>query len=83
MEREESLDPDRLKKPAGRKPLFSTDDLLELIADEPLATNDWQKDAESELGMGRRTFFRRLKEIETGQLAFTDADGRWRPKGEK
>jgi hypothetical protein len=65
MQREESLDPARLKKPAGRKPLFTTDDLLELIADEPLGTNDWQKDAESELQMGRRTFFRRLKEIET------------------
>ena len=81
MQREESLDPNQLRKPAGRKPKFHTDDLLELIADEPLASNDWQEDAESELKMGRRTFYRHLKKIQTAQLAFTGADGKWQPKG--
>jgi hypothetical protein len=77
MEREQSLDPERLKKPAGRKREYNNDQLLDLIDLEPLTSNEWQQKAKTKLKMSESTFFRRLKEIEADGTASIDDQGRW------
>ncbi|MEO5719854.1 MAG: AAA family ATPase [Chthoniobacterales bacterium] len=79
MRIEGSLDPERLRKPAGRKQEYRTDDVLGLLV-EPMTTTDWQTLAESELHLSKSTFHRRLKEIKNQGLARQRDDQKWEAK---
>ncbi|MBV9008829.1 MAG: AAA family ATPase [Verrucomicrobia bacterium] len=79
MRLDDSLDPERLKKAAGRRQEYAADDLLDLL-DEPMTSVEWQNAAESELGLSERTFFRRLREVKKRGGAVQRAEGKWERK---
>jgi hypothetical protein len=76
---ENELDPERLKKPAGRKQKYATDDVLELL-DAPMSVTDWQKRAEGKLGLSESTFYRRLVDIKKQGVTTQRADEKWERK---
>lgn len=73
-----SLDPTELRKPGGRKPETSPDDVLDLLT-KPMTATKWRELAEEKLDISRRTFERRLKTIRTKETAIFD-DGKWHKK---
>jgi len=79
MRRDNQLDPARLKQAGGRKPLYSTDDLLAILPATGLSNSDWLARAASE-GMSKATFFRLRKELETGRKILQSAmSAKWQP----
>ncbi len=79
MRIEELLDPERLKKPVGRKQEYKTDDVLDLL-DGSMTTTEWQTLAEKKLGMSESTFHRLRRSIEKMDLAVHRDDGKWERK---
>jgi hypothetical protein len=75
----ESLDPERLKKPAGRRQEYAADDLLDLL-DQPMTTVEWQTLAQTELGLSESTFFRRFRDIKKRGSAVQRSDSKWERK---
>jgi hypothetical protein len=64
MQRDESLDPAQLKKPAGRPPKFSTAQVLEHVSwTDGAYVSDICKHVMKVTGMSRRTFFDRWNEL--------------------
>lgn len=59
--RRRELDPEDLKKSAGRTPKYSIDDLLKVLGSQSLKTNDFEKLVRREIGMTASTFFELLK----------------------
>ncbi|MDQ3118577.1 MAG: AAA family ATPase, partial [Verrucomicrobiota bacterium] len=76
MRIDESLDPERLKKPAGRKQEYKTDDVLDLLT-APMTTTEWQTLAESELHLSKSTFLRRFREVKKQGLVVQRDDQKW------
>ena len=73
------LDPARLKQVGGRKPLYATSDLLELLPPEGLTNAEWLTKATEE-GMSRPTFFRLRKALENdGKTRQSTSGGKWQP----
>jgi len=78
LTRDESLDPDDLKKPGGRPSSYSDDEMLGLLDEKSLSTTEWFKAANSELGISRTNFFRMLKSIEsTGHVLKSKINQKW------
>jgi hypothetical protein len=77
MRRDESLDPSKLKKPPGRTPQHTGDDILKLLTGDGLTATKWEKAAERR-GIRRRTFYR-LKNALEGSGRITQAKGNWTP----
>lgn len=74
------LDPDRLKKPAGRPASSTPTDLLSLIRDNPMTTGEWRAAASaSQWAVGRSKFFEQLGIIRQRGLAIVGPEERWRP----
>jgi len=73
------LDPARLKQVGGRKPLYATSDLLELLPPEGLTNAEWLTKATEE-GMSRPTFFRLRKALENdGKTRQSTISAKWQP----
>lgn len=85
MQRQESLDPARLKKVAGREQDVRANDVLALL-DRPMTTKEWKAVSLEDCGISESTFHRRLKQIRKEGSAFRCPAGYWRqvapPSGE-
>ena len=64
LTRDETLDPEDLKKPGGRQVQFAPTELTDFLSNKSLSTSEWCKISMTELGMSRRTFFNSLKRLE-------------------
>lgn len=64
MQRDDSLDPNRLKQ-AGAPRKATPGQVLDLLSEKPLRTGEWQKRAKEELDLGRSTFFDMKSELLT------------------
>jgi putative DNA primase/helicase len=77
MRRDESLDPAKLKKPPGRTPQHTGDDILKLLTGDGLTATTWEKAAEKR-GISRRTFYRLKNTLEdSGRIM--QAKDKWTP----
>jgi AAA domain/DnaB-like helicase N terminal domain len=76
---DDSLDPGRLKKPAGgRKPTYSMDDLVGCLRGRELTTEEFKKAVIDKTGMSARTFHKLLREAEeSGLLHKCKIDSKW------
>lgn len=64
MERDETLDPARLKKTKGRAKAYAPSDLLKVLPGAGLTTMEWAKAAEAEFGIARRTFHNLKRQLQ-------------------
>jgi hypothetical protein len=64
MQRDDMLDPTRLKQAGGAPRKATYDQLVDLLSDKPLRAGEWQKRAEEELGLKRSTFFDMKSELQ-------------------
>lgn len=62
--RDETLDPEDLKKPGGRPSLSFDTSMLDLLDDQSLSTTEWYQKSRDELGVSRASFFRSTKKLE-------------------
>jgi hypothetical protein len=80
MRRDESLDPKRLKKPAGRKPEHDPADLLKALPDGGLSLKDWQSAADEQCGISGTTFHRLRRTLsQQGKVLKSNASKKWQP----
>ncbi len=78
MRRVDHLDPDKLKQPAtGRSSVYNRDELLGLIAKEPLSTTDWQEKAKAEVGISPARFYQILAELKREKAIHQPKRGLW------
>jgi hypothetical protein len=78
MRRDESLDPTRLKKPAGRKPEHDPADLLKTLPEGGLRLKDWQSAADEQYGIRGSTFHRlRGVLLKQGKVLKSEATNKW------
>jgi hypothetical protein len=79
MERDEQLDPAKLKQVAGRKPENVPEDLLKLLPDGGLTNPDFAQ-AAKEQGISERSYYRLKKELEKGgKIMLSKVNGKWTP----
>jgi hypothetical protein len=64
MERDEALNPARLKQAGGRPRAATETQILDLL-DDKIRAKEWQKLAREELGVSERTFYEMLSELKT------------------
>ena len=70
FQREDDLDPSKLKQAAGRPARHRPEDLLECLGSGRLRTGDWKKAASEERGVSASCFFVPLKRLEeSGKVA--------------
>jgi hypothetical protein len=62
MKRDEALNPARLKQIGGRPRAATETQLLDLL-EKPMRAGEWQRMADEELGISRRTFYEMLAEL--------------------
>lgn len=68
MERDDELDPSKLKQTGGRPKEHTSDELLDLLNDGPLPLQKWQEIASKNNGISRATFFRLKSELKSHDL---------------
>lgn len=79
MRKVDHLDPEKLKQPSkGRGATYNREEILGLIAEEPLNTTDWQAKAKSELGIGPTRFYEIIAELKTQNAIHQPKRGLWR-----
>ena len=79
FQREDQLDPAKLKQVGGRKPEYAPDDLLKSLPAKGLKNEKWIKAARAD-GISERTFFRLRPKLEkAGKILLSKATGRWTP----
>ena len=72
------LDPQDLKKPKGREPKYTLDQLVELLGHRTLKTSAFAKRASDELGMSKSTFHLLLKKAaKTSLLSKSSTTEEW------
>ena len=80
MERDEDLDPSKLKQSGGRTKTHSKNDIFNLLPDSGLTTSEWQNLAEKSSGVSRRTFYRLKMELkEASAIIFSHINDTWKP----
>lgn len=80
MRRDESLDPSRLKKPAGRKPEHDPEELLQALPGSGLSLKDWQGAASEQCGVSGTTFHRLRRALEKrGKVLKDNTTHKWQP----
>lgn len=70
MERNNDLDPTKLKQAGGRPKEHSPDDILDILEDGPLTGKIWEEKALKKHGISRATFFRLKSELKSQNLIF-------------
>jgi hypothetical protein len=76
-----TLDPSRLKKPAGRRPENAVEDILALLPESGLTHSEW-KEAADENGISKSTFARLLRQLQyqNPERALKEvSSGKWKP----
>lgn len=68
------LDPGDLKKPRGRGPKYSVEQLVEILGDRYMKTSAFEKRARAEIGMTPSTFFVLLKKAEREGFIFKSVE---------
>jgi hypothetical protein len=77
MERNNQLDPNKLKKP-GKKPSYTIQHLLDALGEQSLTTAEWCTQTTTATGMSERSFHDKLKLLKDDPAAVTKgADGKW------
>ena len=74
MERADELDPAKLKRAGGRKPGHSPEELLALLPEAGITNSCWEA-AAKEKGIGRSTYYRLQKQLQTTGQAHKSAGG--------
>ena len=64
FQRNADLDPGKLKQAGGRSTKTTAEEVLKCLGDQSLTTGEWREDCESELGIGKTTFFNLRAELE-------------------
>ena len=78
MERNEELDPSKLKQAGGRPKEYAPADILSLLNEGRLSLEKWQENASKNLGISRATFFRLKSELKSqGVIMFSRVDDTW------
>lgn len=78
MERNEELDPSKLKQAGGRPKEHLPSDLLSLLNEGRLTNEKWQENASKNLGISRATFFRLKSDLKSqGVIMFSRVDDTW------
>jgi len=78
MERNEDLDPSKLKQAGGRPKEHSSADILALLNDGRLEGQKWQDLAQEKHQISRATFFRLKSELKSqGLVMFSRVDDTW------
>lgn len=70
MERNETLDPSKLKQVGGRPKEHSVNDVLDLLDEGALSGKNWEEKALKKRGISRATFFRLKSEAKSQNLIF-------------
>jgi AAA domain len=65
MQRDENIDPAKLKKRSGRKADYSPADLLKFLPTRGFTTGEWLKAAKGECGMCDKTFYTLKNKLES------------------
>lgn len=77
MERDDQVDPSRLKQP-GFKVKYTAEQLLEVLGSHSLTTTAWFLRTSHKTGMCKRTFMEKLKELKKdGTKIFQDSNDLW------
>jgi hypothetical protein len=78
LTRDETLDPENLKKPGGRpKEGFETT-ILDVLSDKSLSTTECLKTCSDEFGVSRASFFRSIKSLEIqGKILKSKINQKW------
>jgi hypothetical protein len=78
MERNQDLDPAKLKQAGGRPKTYSCEDVLELLSDGRLHVKKWEEIALKKCGIPRATFFRLKSDLKSQNLIFySQVDDAW------
>jgi hypothetical protein len=77
MVRRPDLNPAQLKQVGGRKPSYTTADILPLLKAGPLTTTEWLKLAEKQAGLSKSTFLRLMKAAVKSVAVIGTADDKW------
>ena len=78
MERNDDLDPTKLKQSTGRPKEHKPNDILTLLDDGRLTLENWQEAASQKYGISRATFFRLKSELKSqGLIMFSRIDDTW------
>jgi len=73
-----ALDPGDLKKAGGRKREHDAGELWQLLSTGSLTSTEWQRKADNELGIGRRTFYVLKKQLDTtGRILKSNVTDKW------
>ena len=73
-----NLHPEDLKQSGGRKREHEADELWHLLDKRSLTTTAWQQEADSDLGISRRTFYKLRKELEiAGRILKSKTNDKW------
>lgn len=79
MERDEGADPERLKVNGRKVVKYTSQQLLEVLGDQELATGQWQLATGQRTNMSKRTFLDKLAEIKDDPLILTKTgDSKWK-----
>jgi len=80
MERNQDLDPSKLKQAGGRPKESSGKDILDLLPDAGLTNQEWEDLAQKSAGISRRTFYRLKMELKTADaIMFSRINEHWKP----
>jgi hypothetical protein len=78
MKLREDLSAEKLAGRGGRPKIDVSDELLELIADKPMTTTEWEEAAVEELKISASTFDRQKKQLVEGkQVSRNEETGKW------
>lgn len=80
MNRDSELDPERLKKVAGRSKIWDSKDALNCLPESGLKTEEWMDACRDQNGITERTFYRLKKELsDSEKILLSKIDGKWKP----
>lgn len=78
FERQDDLDPAKLKQAGGRPSEFSADDLIQFLKTAPMTTTEWKRIAREEMGIGSTRFYELRKELQASNRIFKmPSSSRW------
>jgi AAA domain len=78
MERNESLDPNKLKKPGAATTQYTVHQLLKVLGVQKLTTKEWEEQTCKDTGMKPRTFANKKKELVDGKKVTTVDKDKWK-----
>ena len=77
MKVRDDLDASKMRKAGGRRREHTEEQLLEVLGNRALTTQDWQELAEEEHGISRRTFYTLKKALDKLRVLKSKTGGNW------